>query len=429
MTNRTSSRISWPRTMLIALLLAAAPAMQAAAQGASKPGATQDFSHETTAQRDARMAWWRDAQFGMFIHWGAYAVPAGTYNGERVGSIGEWIMNRGHIPIAEYEKFARAFNPVKYDADEWVRIAKDAGMKYIIITSKHHDGFSMYDSKVSNYDIVHASPYHRDAVKALADAAHRQGMKFGVYYSIMDWHHPDAQAPEAPAFASNKFSNPNFGRYVDNYMKPQLRELLTQYPNIDVLWFDGDWVADWNEDRGRDLYNYVRSIRREQPRGPCARRHERNEQGGAGGARRFRHAGAARAAGGTSGRRLGNVHDDERHLGLQELRRCLEGHAHAAAHADRCGGEGRKLSPQCGTYCGRGDSGGKRGAPARDGAVDARQRRVHLRHDREPLWSARLGALHGEGGNGVRARVRLAEGPRARPHRREGKAAGRVPPR
>ena len=261
MSNRTSHPMTWPRTTLLALLLAAVPAMHAAAQGASKQGAIQEFSHETTAQRDARMGWWRDAQFGMFIHWGAYAVPAGTYNGERVGGIGEWIMNRAHIPIAEYEKFARAFNPVKYDADEWVRIAKDAGMKYIIITSKHHDGFSMYYSKVSNYDIVHMSPYHRDAVKALADAAHRQGMKFGVYYSIMDWHHPDAQGPDTPAFATTTFSNPNFGRYVDNYMKPQLRELLTQYPNIDVLWFDGDWVADWNEDRGRDLYNYVRSIR------------------------------------------------------------------------------------------------------------------------------------------------------------------------
>src|SRR5687768_16894825 len=129
------------RALALALLLAA-------------PAAAQ----ETPAQRDARMAWWRDARFGMFIHWGPYAVPAGSYKGERVPGIGEWIMSRGRIPIAEYEPFARQFDPVKYDAEEWVRIAKDAGMKYIIITSKHHDGFSIFDSKVSGWDIMDASP-------------------------------------------------------------------------------------------------------------------------------------------------------------------------------------------------------------------------------------------------------------------------------
>src|SRR6266540_3994254 len=116
----------------------------------------QDFTQEPQAQRDARMAWWRDAQFGMFIHWGAYAVPAGTYNGERIAGIGEWIMSRAHIPIPDYEQYVHRFNPVQFDADEWVRIAKDAGMKYIIITSKHHDGFAIFDSKVSRYDIVDA---------------------------------------------------------------------------------------------------------------------------------------------------------------------------------------------------------------------------------------------------------------------------------
>jgi alpha-L-fucosidase len=223
--------------------------------------AAQDFTQETTAQRDARMGWWRDAQFGMFIHWGAYAVPAGTYKGERVAGIGEWIMSRAQIPIPEYESFVRAFNPVKYDADEWVRIAKDAGMKYIIITSKHHDGFAIFDSRVSSYDIVDATPYKRDVLRALAEAARRQGLKFGVYYSIMDWHHPDAQAPNTPQYNSRTWSNPNFRRYVETYMKPQLKELLTQYPNIEVLWFDGEWVADWNDDLGRDVYNFLRAIR------------------------------------------------------------------------------------------------------------------------------------------------------------------------
>jgi alpha-L-fucosidase len=197
----------------------------------------------------------------MFIHWGAYAVPGGVYRGERYQNIGEWIMNSAKIPIPEYEQFVRQFNPVKYDPDAWVRTAKEAGMKYIIITSKHHDGFSIFDSKVSTYDIVDATPYHRDALKALADAAHRQGMKFGVYYSIMDWHHPDAQGPNAPEYNSRTRTNPNFGRYVETYMKPQLRELLTQYPSIDVLWFDGEWIPDWNDDRGRELYDYLRVIK------------------------------------------------------------------------------------------------------------------------------------------------------------------------
>ena len=222
---------------------------------------TQDFTQEAAAQRDARMAWWRDAQFGMFIHWGAYAVPAGTYSGERIAGIGEWIMSRAHIPISDYEQYVHRFNPVQFDADEWVRIAKDAGMKYIIITSKHHDGFAIFDSKVSSYDIVDATPYQRDAIRALSEAAHRAGLRFGVYYSIMDWHHPDAQGPNFPEYNSRTWSNPNFGRYVETYMKPQLKELLTQYPYIDVLWFDGEWVADWNDDRGRDLYNFVRRIR------------------------------------------------------------------------------------------------------------------------------------------------------------------------
>jgi alpha-L-fucosidase len=225
------------------------------------PASAQDFTQETAAQRDVRMRWWRDAQFGMFIHWGAYAIPAGTYKGERIAGIGEWIMSRAQIPIPEYESFVRAFNPVKYDADEWVRIAKDAGMKYIIITSKHHDGFAIFDSKVSSYDIVDATPYKRDALRALAEAAGRHGLKFGVHYSIMDWHHPDAQAPNTPQYNSRTWSNPNFRRYVETYMKPQLKELLTQYPNIDVLWFDGEWVADWNDDLGRDVYNFLRAMR------------------------------------------------------------------------------------------------------------------------------------------------------------------------
>jgi alpha-L-fucosidase len=239
------------RRWLVGLALCAVPHVRATAQ---------DSLTESPSARDARMAWWREARFGMFIHWGAYSVPAGNYHGERAGG-GEWIMNNSHIPIAEYERFVRSFNPVRYDADAWVRAAKDAGMKYIIITSKHHDGFAMFNSKVSTYDIVDAAPYHHDVIKALSAAAHAHGLKFGVYYSIMDWHHPDAQGANAPNYNSTTARNPNFARYVETYLKPQLKELLTQYPAIDVLWFDGEWIADWNDDRGRDVLNYIRGIK------------------------------------------------------------------------------------------------------------------------------------------------------------------------
>ncbi len=215
---------------------------------------------ETKQQRDERMAWWREARFGMFIHWGLYAIPAGVWKGEQIGGIGEWIMNNAHIPVSEYEQLAGRFNPVKFDADEWVRIAKDAGMKYIVITSKHHDGFCLWDSKVSKYDIASATPFTRDILADLSAACQRQGIRLGFYHSIMDWHHPDAQAPHYPTYNTQEKKNPNFPRYVERYLKPQLKELLTRYGPIGVLWFDGEWIPEWNEQFGLDTYKYVRSL-------------------------------------------------------------------------------------------------------------------------------------------------------------------------
>jgi alpha-L-fucosidase len=210
--------------------------------------------------KDERMDWWREARLGLFIHWGLYAVPAGTYQGERVNGIGEWIMNNGKIPVGEYEKFAAQFNPIGFNADEWVRLAKNAGMKYIVITSKHHDGFCLWDSKVTNYDVVDATPFQRDILKELAAACKKQGIKLCFYHSIMDWHHPDAQAPFYPNYNDTERTNPNFDRYVENYLKPQLAELLTNYGPIGVLWFDGEWVKDWTEPKGKALYEYVRGL-------------------------------------------------------------------------------------------------------------------------------------------------------------------------
>ncbi len=218
-------------------------------------------SAETKASpKDDRMEWWREARFGMFVHWGPYSVPAGTYKGERVDGIGEWIMHHGRIPIGEYEKYAAAFNPIAFRADEWVRLARSAGMKYIVITSKHHDGFCLWDSQVTEWDMMDATPYKGDILKEMAKACKRRGVRLCFYHSIMDWHHPDAQGPFYPNYNDTNRSNPNFDRYVESYLKPQLAELLTNYGPIGVLWFDGEWIKDWTEPKGKALYGYVRSL-------------------------------------------------------------------------------------------------------------------------------------------------------------------------
>jgi alpha-L-fucosidase len=220
----------------------------------------QGVGQKRPLSKDERMEWWRDARFGMFVHWGLYAVPAGQWKGKKIPGIGEWIMERADIPVAEYEPLAQQFNPIKFNADEFVGIAKKAGMKYIVITSKHHDGFCLWDSEVTDYDIIDATPFNRDILKELSKACRKQGIKLCFYHSIMDWHHPDAQKPFYPNYNDSKKSNPNFARYVENYMKPQLKELLTNYGPLGVLWFDGEWINDWTEPQGKDLYNYVQAL-------------------------------------------------------------------------------------------------------------------------------------------------------------------------
>lgn len=212
-----------------------------------KPKPPKDYLHETKEQTAERMQWWHDARFGMFIHWGIYSIPAGVYKGEDIPGIGEWIMSTAKIPVEEYEPFGKMFNPVRFEATQWVKIAKDAGMKYIVITSKHHDGFSMWDSKVSKYDIVDFSPYGKDVLKALSDECRQQGITLCFYHSIMDWHHPDANEAK-------------WEKYREEYLKPQLKELLTGYGRIGVLWFDGEWTKEWTEEQGKDLYNFVRNL-------------------------------------------------------------------------------------------------------------------------------------------------------------------------
>ncbi len=193
-------------------------------------------SDETPAQHAARMQWWREARFGMFIHWGLYSVPAGTWQGQQIAGIGEWIMNKGKIPVADYAKFATQFNPVKFDADAWVLLAKQAGMKYIVITSKHHDGFAMFKSEASAYNVVDATPFKRDVIGEIAAACQKHGIKLGLYYSqAQDWHHPGGAARGGrwdPA------QEGNMTEYVKNIAVPQVREILTKYGSIAVLWWD-----------------------------------------------------------------------------------------------------------------------------------------------------------------------------------------------
>ncbi len=205
-------------------------------EGPPKVVKINPYEDETEAEHDARMKWWRDAAFGMFIHWGVYAVPAGTYKGKKISGIGEWIMNRGKIPVAEYKKFAKEFNPVKYDPDAWVRLAKEAGMKYIVITSKHHDGFALFDSKVTDWDIVGATPYGKDLLKPLAEACRKHGIKLGFYYSqAQDWNHPGGAAAGGHW---DKAQDGDMTEYIKKIAVPQVKEILSNYGDIAVLWWD-----------------------------------------------------------------------------------------------------------------------------------------------------------------------------------------------
>ena len=216
---------------------------------------TYEPGQESIEEKNARMEWWRDARFGMFIHWGLYAIPAGEWNGGT--NHAEWIRTTAQIPLETYDKFVGQFNPVKYDAGEWVRMAKDAGMKYIVITSKHHDGFCLFDSKNTDFDVM-STPYKKDILKDLADACHEAGIKICWYHSIMDWHHPD-YLPRRGWEKDRPVEGADFDRYVQ-YMKRQLKELLTNYGPIGVLWFDGEWENTWNNEYGEEIYNYVRSL-------------------------------------------------------------------------------------------------------------------------------------------------------------------------
>lgn len=186
--------------------------------------------------REARLAWFRDAKYGLFIHWGLYAIPAGEWKGQTIPGIGEWIMNRAKIPVGEYSALAAQFNPVQFNADAWVQLAKDAGMKYIVITAKHHDGFALFKSKANPFNIADATPFKRDALKELAAACQKQGMRLGFYYSqSQDWHEPNG-AGNTWDFVAD--STKDYDAYLRGKAEPQVRELLTEYGPVALIWFD-----------------------------------------------------------------------------------------------------------------------------------------------------------------------------------------------
>jgi alpha-L-fucosidase len=209
---------------------------------------------ETPAQRDARMAWWRAARFGMFIHWNVSSVPAGVYHGKNNHFVGEWIMHDEKIPVVEYRSYAERFNPVKFNAEKWVLLAKAAGMKYIVITAKHHDGFAMYHSKVSEWNIRDATPFKRDPLKELSEACQKHDIRLGFYYSqAQDWNHPGGAVPGGIWDPAQKG---DMDEYLDKISIPQLREILTGYGKVSILWFDSPY--EMNPERADKVYSVLK---------------------------------------------------------------------------------------------------------------------------------------------------------------------------
>lgn len=241
--------------ILLRFLLPLVAATAFAADASSATAVTSPSGQAPVKPYDAaqqqRLKWFTEARLGMFIHWGLYSLPAGQWPGRESKRRGEWIMQEENLSSAEYEKLAAQFNPTKFNAKQWVDVAKAAGFKYLVVTTKHHDGFCLFPSKLTTYDIADATPFQRDPIKELADACHEAGIVFCVYYSVADWHHPEfpaeysqrAKDPKTdktiPDRGFHGAPNPHadIAKYAD-YMRGQVRELLTNYGPIGIVWFD-----------------------------------------------------------------------------------------------------------------------------------------------------------------------------------------------
>ncbi len=220
------------------------------------PGAKLPPSMVEDEKKQARLKWFDEAKYGFFINWGLYSIPAGEWKGQKIGGIGEWIMHNAKIPVKEYEQLAKQFNPVKFNADEWAQLAVDAGMKYVVFDCKHHDGFALFHSAVTDYNCFDATPWHRDPFKELQKACAKRGLKFCFYYSqATDWHEPNG-ANNTWDFAAN--DKKDFDQYLRDKSLPQLRELLTNYGPIGLIWFDVPTLM--TPERSKRVADFVRSI-------------------------------------------------------------------------------------------------------------------------------------------------------------------------
>lgn len=249
--------------------------------------------YSATIDQDKKMEWWREAKFGMFIHWGPYSILGGVYKGHNQNRGGaEWIMNRCKIPVAEYQQITKSFNPTKYDAESWVRLAKEAGMKYIVITTKHHDGFAMFKSNASKYNIVDFTTYNKDVLDELAKACRKYNMKLGFYYShAQDWNNPggsvarklmregwpnpDSTRVDAYTEANNGYWDPaqqtaTMEEYINKVSIPQIKELLTNYGDVAVFWWDTPtrMTDDFAEKISKELAKYPQIIQNDRLKRP-----------------------------------------------------------------------------------------------------------------------------------------------------------------
>lgn len=225
-----------------------------------------NYLNESDTDFSERMKWFTDAKYGMFIHFGLYSQLGGIYEGNEEGRYAEWIQANQQIPKEEYVKLIDSWNPQNFNANKIVKLAKKAGMKYLVITTKHHEGFCLWNSEFTEYDIASTPMVGRDLIKELSEACQDQGIHFGTYYSIIDWHHPSHDIPgkNAPDATRKDWQNPKLRKgkkseYV-MYMKNQIKELIKKY-DTEILWFDADWTDYWTLEDGNDLYQYIRELK------------------------------------------------------------------------------------------------------------------------------------------------------------------------
>jgi len=223
-----------------------------------------NYLEESEADFTKRMQWFTDAKYGMFIHFGLYSQLGGIYKGNEEGRYAEWIQSNQDIPANEYAKLIQTWNPKDFNAPKIVKLAKKAGMKYLVITTKHHEGFSLWDSEFTDFDIAESPMKGRDFVKELSDACKKEGIHFGTYYSIIDWHHPSQAVKIDEKTKKNNWGQISMksdrkAEYV-NYMKNQIKELIENYDS-EIIWFDADWVDWWTLEDGKDLYQYIRTLK------------------------------------------------------------------------------------------------------------------------------------------------------------------------